>query len=74
LLEQTYTQQVRLEKWVNGEIVAAEEPVLRGNMYFKNDLFLMLTIAGFREISVHGDNTDDPPSADHEELVFITVK
>jgi hypothetical protein len=73
-LEQTYTQQVRLEKWVNGEMAAAEEPILRGNMYFKNELFLMLTIAGFREICVYGDYTDEPPTAEHEELVFIAVK
>ena len=73
-LEQTYTRQVRLEKWVNGEIVASEEPILHGNMYFKNDLYLMLTIAGFREIEVHGDYTDKPATADHEELVFIAIK
>ncbi len=73
-LAQSYTRQVRLEKWVNGEITASEEPILRGNMYFMNDLLLMLTIAGFQEISVYGGYTNDPASADHDELVFIAIK
>jgi SAM-dependent methyltransferase len=73
-LEQSYTREVRLEKWLNNQLVSAEEHVLRGNMYFKNDLLLMLTIAGFREISVYGDFTERPPSAEDEELVFIAIK
>jgi len=69
-LEQSYVRQVRLEKWKNGEFVASEEYTLRGNMYFKNEVLLMLQVAGFRDISVYGDYTDEPATADHEELVF----
>ena len=47
-LEQTYTVQVRLEKWVTGERVATEEYTLCGNMYSKNELlFVRLQFAGF---------------------------
>lgn len=73
-LEQSYTRQVRLEKWSNSKIVASEEYTLRGNMYFKNEVLLMLTVAGFREITLHGDYTDEPATADHEELVFIAIR
>ena len=73
-LEQTYTREVRLEKWSNGTLVAFEEYSLRGNMYFKNELLLMLHVAGFRDITVHGDYTDEPATADHEELVFTVIK
>jgi SAM-dependent methyltransferase len=73
-LEQSYTRQVRLEKWANGELVASEEYTLRGSIYFKNELLLMLKVAGFREITVYGDYRDEPPTADHEELVFIAIR
>jgi hypothetical protein len=51
-------------------LVAFEEYTLRENMYFKNELLLMLKMAGFREIFVYGDYTDEPASADHANLVF----
>ena len=73
-LEQSYTRQVRLEKWVNGELAASEEYTLRGDVYFKNELLLMLKAVGFREITVHGDYTDQPATAEHEELVFTAIR
>jgi SAM-dependent methyltransferase len=73
-LEQNYTRQVRLEKWSDNALVASEEYTLRGSIYFKNELLLMLSVAGFREITVHGDYTDQPATADHEELVFTAIR
>jgi SAM-dependent methyltransferase len=73
-LEQTYTRQVRLEKWRNGVLVASEEYTLRGNTYFKPELLLMLKVAGFREIVVTGDYTDEPATAEHKELIFTAVR
>lgn len=73
-LEQSFTRQVRLEKWVSGEKVASEEYILRGNMYFKNEVLLMLKAAGFREITVFGDYSDEIATAEHKELVFKALK
>jgi SAM-dependent methyltransferase len=73
-LEQSFTRQVRLEKWQSGKLIASEEYTLRGDMYLKNELLLMLKVAGFREIMVRGDYTDEPATVDHEELVFIVMK
>ena len=73
-LEQSYTRQVRLEKWSNGECVASEEHILRETIYLKNELLLMLKVTGFRDITVHGDYTDEPATADHEELVFTAIR
>ena len=73
-LEQIYTRQVRLEKWVSGEMVASEEYTLRENIYFKNEVLLMLEVAGFREIGVYGDYSDEIATADHEELNFTAIK
>ena len=73
-LEQSFTRAVRLEKWQSGKLVVAEEYTLRGNIYFKNELLLMLKTAGFREITVRGDYTDGPATADSEELVFRAIR
>ena len=73
-LDQMYIKQVRLEKWVNGELNAAEEYTLRENIYFKNELLLMLKIAGFRMITVHGDYTDEPATAGDGELIFTAIR
>lgn len=73
-LEQTYTREVRLEKWIAGEMVASEEHTLRGNMYLKNEVVLMLQVAGFRDVAVYGDYTDDIATSEHEELNFVAVR
>jgi hypothetical protein len=38
--------------------------------YFRDELLLMLEHAGFRDIEVHGDYTSEPPTADHQFLVY----
>jgi len=73
-LEQTYTRQVRLEKWSKGELAAAEEYTLRGDIYFKNELLLMLKVAGFSNIIVHGDYTDKAATAGDAELLFTAIR
>jgi hypothetical protein len=73
-LEQSFTRQVRFEKWEAGKLVASEEYAPRGNSYLKPELLLMLRVAGFREIAVHGDYTDEPATPEHRELVFIARK
>jgi hypothetical protein len=59
---------------LSGKLVASEEYSLRGTVYFKNEILLMLKSAGFREITVRGDYTDAPATADTKELVFTAVK
>lgn len=72
-LEQTYTREVRLEKWRAGELVAQEEYTLRGGAYMKPEVLLMLQVAGFRasDITILGDYRDEPATAESEKIVFI---
>lgn len=73
-LEQTYTREVRLEKWESGSLVASEEYQLRGNMYLKSEVALMLRVAGFAAINVLGDYTEEPATADHDKLIFEAIR
>src|SRR5579871_1415724 len=70
LLAQTYTRQVRLEKWSGGERVAHEEYTLRGNLYLACEVRLMLEVAGFSQIALQGDYADAPATPESTELVF----
>ena len=74
LLEQSYVRQVRLEKWVAGQLVASEENTIRGDMYLKNEVRLMLKVAGFRQITVRSDYTDEPATLESKELIFTAIK
>ena len=73
-MEQSYVREVRLEKWVNGKLFKTEEYTLRGNIYFKNELLLLLKVAGLRNIAACGDYTEEAATPDHEDLVFIASK
>ena len=73
-LEQCLTRQVRIEKRQSGKLVASEEYTMRANMYLKNELLLMLNVAGFRQVSVRGDYTDQAASPESRELVFLAVR
>jgi hypothetical protein len=73
-LEQRIFRQVRIEKWQNGRKIAEEEQSLSGLIYTKNELALMLQMAGFHDISVYGDYTDQAATAESEEIVFVARK
>src|SRR4029079_10958499 len=73
-LTQTYTREVRLEKWASGQLVARESYTLRGSMYLREELLLMLQVAGFEPTSVHGAFTPEPATARHQELVFTAQR
>jgi hypothetical protein len=73
-LDQTYTREVRLEKGQPGEIAASERYLLRENIYFKTEVVLMLRLAGFREITVRGNWSDEPATAEHEDLIFTATR
>lgn len=70
-LDQTVVLELRAEKRRDGQLVATEEHVLSMRGYLRDELLLMLERAGFREVDVHGDYTDEPPTPEHRFLVYI---
>ena len=69
-LEQTQILEICAERWREGAIEAEETHRLNVNLYFKNELVLMLERAGFVDIQVCGDHNDDAPTTDDAFLVF----
>jgi SAM-dependent methyltransferase len=73
-LAQCVTLEMRADMWRDGEHVAAEEHVLRMSLYFTNELVSMLEHAGFTDVALLGDYTDEEPGADTDFVVFIASK
>ena len=73
-LEQSYTRQMRIEKWLAEKRIAQEEYTLKGYMLFNNEMLLMLQLAGFSDIIVQGDYREEPATADHSRLVYLARK
>ena len=73
-LNQTYTREVHLEKWMSGKAILAEDYVLRGNLYLKQELLLMLHVSDFNDVVVQGNYGDESATSDHEELVFTAIR
>jgi SAM-dependent methyltransferase len=70
-LDQTVSLQLQVEKRQHGEVVAVEEHALSMRGYFRDELLLMFERAGFGEVEVTGDYTSEPPTADHQFLVYV---
>ena len=73
-LEQVLTLQYRAERWRDEKLVGEEEYILTQNLYFKNELLMMLRQAGFKEVAVLGDFTETKATSDSGTLVFIAQK
>ena len=73
-LEQVMTLQTHAERWRDGVLIAQEDHTLKGSLYFKNELVMMLERAGFRDIAVYGAYSEKPPTPEHPYQVFIAKK
>jgi SAM-dependent methyltransferase len=71
-LEQRVTLEMHAELWRNGTMEAEEDHALTINLYFKNELLLMLERAGFAEVVVQGDHNDLKATSDDAFLVLVT--
>jgi SAM-dependent methyltransferase len=73
-LEQVYESQVRLRLWSNGKIVKEEEYSLKENLYFAQEVLLLLDEAGFSDIAVEGGYSGRPAVADDPMVAFVARK
>lgn len=73
-LEDVATRQIRARLWRNGELLKEEIHTQKVEDFSKNELVLMLERAGFGEIRILGDYSDEPATADHNILVFVARK
>ena len=51
-----------------------ERRTLHINLYFKNELVLLLERAGFEEVVVEGDHNGNAPTAEDEFITFAATR
>lgn len=73
-MEQQLILEVRAELWREGRLVAQEDRLLQENLYFCNEILLMLANAGFTDVSVRAGYSVKKPTADDTMLVFVARK
>jgi SAM-dependent methyltransferase len=73
-LEQRVTMDVRIRLRHGGEIVKEEAYSLRENLYFAQEILLLLDEAGFRDVAVEGGYTGKPATPDDGMVVFTALK
>jgi SAM-dependent methyltransferase len=73
-LEQQARLEIRGYMWNDGELAAEEEHAITMNLYFRNELLVMLERAGFVDVVVHGDHKEQEPTPDDDFLVFVARK
>jgi SAM-dependent methyltransferase len=70
-LGQRLTWEMRALMWREGDLVSEEQHVLTANLYFRNELELMLERAGFSDVDVRGEYNDADPTPADDFLVFV---
>lgn len=77
-MEQRLTLEMRAELWREGRLVTHEDRLvthedrlLHENLYFPNEILLMLANAGFADVSVRPGYRARNPTAEDTTLVFI---
>jgi SAM-dependent methyltransferase len=73
LLQRT-TLQMRARLWHGGQIVKEEAHDLHENLYFAQEILLVLADAGFRDVVVEGGYTGQPATPDDGMVVFVARK
>ena len=73
-LEEVAIRQIRARLWREDELLKEEIHTQHVEDYSKNELVLMLERAGFGDIEIYGDYSDEPATADHAYLLFVARK
>ncbi|WP_164545664.1 class I SAM-dependent methyltransferase [Paenibacillus albus] len=73
-LENVAIRQLRARLWQEGVLIKEEVHTQVVEDFTKNELVLMLERAGFSDIRICGDFSDEPATADHKDLIFICRK
>ena len=72
--ERVLTAQIRIQRWLNGQMVAEEEHTLKTREYFRDELLMMLKDVGFLNLKVQANHTEAKATAEDDVLVFIAQK
>lgn len=70
LLEQTMVEKRRYELKVDGQLVRSELHTFHMRWYFKYEFIMMLEKAGFEDICLYSDYTEEPSTKESKTIVY----
>ena len=70
-LAQRKTLEMRARLWRHGQVVKEESYRLKENLYFAQEILLLLDEAGFHDLAVEGGYTGRPAAADDGMVAFV---
>ena len=73
-LAQRLTFEARVRLWRGGQIVKEEAHSLTENLYFAQELLLMLDQTGFRDVAIEACPTGRPATGDDGTVAFVAKK
>jgi len=73
-LAQHVTMEMRGRRWRDDQLLEEDVHTLHMSLYFTHELRMMLERAGFTDIALKGDYTDDAPTPDTDFVVFVARK
>ena len=74
-LRQTYLAEIKIDHYEEGDLIASETSALKGNIYFMNEIVLMLRHTGFVNIRVRSPSTHEEPKPWVDSyIVFVAEK
>jgi hypothetical protein len=73
-LDESQVRQTRARVWRNGALLEEQVHTQRYEEYSKNELLLLLELAGFHSVQIYGDYRNEVATADHTTLIFVAQK
>ena len=73
-VEQRITMESRVGLWRDGALVDQDQAELQETLYFRNELLLMLEMAGFAPVDVYGGYDSRPAARGDAILTFVATK
>ena len=73
-LDESQVRQIRARLWRDGELIEEQIHTQKYEEYGKNEIILVLQQAGFHDIQIFGDYSDEPATSDSQNLIFVCRK
>ncbi len=73
-LQQRLVLEMRARLWHDGSVVAEDQHRIHLNLYFLQEVMLMLDVAGFRDVDVEGWYSGIPVTRDDGRVVFVAKR
>lgn len=73
-LDEIQTRQIRTRLWQGEKLIEEQIHTQNYEEYGKNELILVLELAGFKDIQIFGDYEFEPATQDHGDIIFVAQK